>query len=165
MRKLSFVEIPDVIRKLTIYESDEGVYLFGYNCLQDASAIWDNWYENIAIADEFCEKIYGVKKDDWIIISDPCVGCQHDFISQVRVKGRTIINPEWGKFETLVNNKWVDFTTFQNYLSFDGMTGNERLFVTGLMDEFYKAKKVDKVKARKILLALDFDIESISRIV
>ena len=32
-----------------------------------------------------------------------------------------------------------------------GMTGNERLYVSGLMDEFDKAQKSDKYKARTIL--------------
>ena len=47
----------------------------------------------------------------------------------------------------------------------EGMTGNERLFVSGLMEEFDKAKKSDKYKARTILQALKFDELSISRIV
>ena len=47
----------------------------------------------------------------------------------------------------------------------DGMTGNERLWESGLMDEFDKAKKSDKYKARTILQALKFDELSIGRIV
>lgn len=46
-----------------------------------------------------------------------------------------------------------------------GMTGNERLCESGLMDEFDKVKKKDKYKARTILQALKFDELSISRIV
>ena len=46
-----------------------------------------------------------------------------------------------------------------------GMTGNERLYVSGLMNEFDKAKKSDKYKARTILQALKFDELSISRII
>ena len=46
-----------------------------------------------------------------------------------------------------------------------GMTGNERLFVTGLMDEFDKALKNDKDKARLILELLGFDKPSIDKIV
>ena len=45
-----------------------------------------------------------------------------------------------------------------------GMTGNERLFVTGLLEEFERAKKRDKKKAKKILEALQFDNESIEKI-
>ena len=47
----------------------------------------------------------------------------------------------------------------------EGMTGNERLYVSGLMDEFEKAKKSDKYKARTILQALKFDELSIGGIV
>jgi hypothetical protein len=46
-----------------------------------------------------------------------------------------------------------------------GMTGNERLFVSGLMDEFDMALKNDKDKARLILELLGFDKFSIERIV
>ena len=46
-----------------------------------------------------------------------------------------------------------------------GMTGNERLFVTGLMDEFDMALKNDKDKARLILELLGFDKFSIEKIV
>lgn len=46
-----------------------------------------------------------------------------------------------------------------------GMTGNERLWESGLMDEFDKAKKSDKHKARTILQALKFDELSIGRII
>lgn len=47
----------------------------------------------------------------------------------------------------------------------EAMTGNERLYVSGLMDLFDKAKKTDKYLARTILQALKFDELSIGRIV
>jgi hypothetical protein len=50
-------------------------------------------------------------------------------------------------------------------IGIEGMTGNERLYVSGLMDEFDKAKKSDKYKALTILQALKFDELSIGRIV
>ena len=46
-----------------------------------------------------------------------------------------------------------------------GMTGNERLFVSGLMDEFDSALKYDKDKARLILELLGFDKPSIQTII
>lgn len=52
-----------------------------------------------------------------------------------------------------------------NVIGIDGMTGNERLFASGLMDTFEKAKKKDKYLARTILQALKFDEISISRII
>ena len=45
----------------------------------------------------------------------------------------------------------------------EGMTGNERLYVSGLMHEFDKAKKSDKYKARTILQALKFNELTIGR--
>ncbi len=46
----------------------------------------------------------------------------------------------------------------------EGMTVNERLYATGLMDEFDFAKKRDKTKARRILELLQVDTLSINRI-
>ena len=50
-------------------------------------------------------------------------------------------------------------------IGIEGMTGNERLYVSGLMDLFDKSKKNDKYIARTILQALKFDEISISRMV
>ncbi|AFM04736.1 hypothetical protein Fleli_2364 [Bernardetia litoralis DSM 6794] len=46
----------------------------------------------------------------------------------------------------------------------EGMTVNERLFITDLMDLFEKAKKTDKKLAKRILLALKVDNTSIDKI-
>ncbi len=46
-----------------------------------------------------------------------------------------------------------------------GMTVNERLFICGLMDEFYKALHDDNDKAKKILELLGVDKPSIVKIV
>jgi hypothetical protein len=45
-----------------------------------------------------------------------------------------------------------------------GMTVNERLFATNLMDLFDKAKKTDKELAKRILRALNVDKNSIDKI-
>lgn len=45
-----------------------------------------------------------------------------------------------------------------------GMTVNEQLFVTGLMDTFDKAKNKDKELARMILEAIRVDKQSIDKI-
>ena len=50
-------------------------------------------------------------------------------------------------------------------IGIQGMTGNERLWNSGLMEEFDKAKKSDKLKARTILQALQFDEVSINKII
>lgn len=46
-----------------------------------------------------------------------------------------------------------------------GMTVNQRLFVSGIMDEFDNALKNDKDKARRILEMLHVDKGSIDKIV
>jgi len=46
-----------------------------------------------------------------------------------------------------------------------GMTVNERLFASGLMDEFERASKVDKAKARRILELLQVDEPSIAQMI
>ena len=91
-----------------IYDSDDGVYLFGYNTMNDSSALWDNWFENIDDALKSCNEEYGIPKDDWNKIPDPLENCQHDWISPVRIKGRNIGMPEWGKLEKLENGNWID---------------------------------------------------------
>ncbi len=50
-------------------------------------------------------------------------------------------------------------------IGIQGMTGNERLWNSRLMEEFDKAKKSDKQKARTILQALQFDEVSINKII
>ncbi|MBI4930814.1 MAG: hypothetical protein HY841_08640 [Bacteroidetes bacterium] len=47
----------------------------------------------------------------------------------------------------------------------DGMTTNERLFVSGLMNEFDIAKLKDKVRAKQILRCLKLDEQTIREIV
>ncbi|PPK95801.1 hypothetical protein LY01_01394 [Nonlabens xylanidelens] len=50
-------------------------------------------------------------------------------------------------------------------IGIDGMTVNERLYVSGLMDIFDQAKKNDKDLAKTILKALKVDLKSIDKIV
>ena len=50
----------------------------------------------------------------------------------------------------------------ENIEGLGGMTVNERLFVTGLMNTFDKAKEKDKKLARLILEAIRVDKESIN---
>ncbi len=50
-------------------------------------------------------------------------------------------------------------------IGIEGMTVNERLYVSGLMDTFDQAKKNDKDLAKTILKALKVDLKSIEKIV
>lgn len=95
------------VKRLMIYDSEDGVYLFGYDKEADSNAIWDNWFEKVEYEIEASHD-YGIEQNDWKEISDPLEGCQHDWIEPVRVKGRNIGKPDWGKLEKLVNGEWVE---------------------------------------------------------
>jgi biofilm protein TabA len=98
------------VKRLMIFDTGAGVYVFGYNTKEDSSGIWDDWYETIHDAFESCEEEYGIKKSDWTEIPDPMEYCQDDWINPVRIKGRDIGKPEWGKLEKLINGKWIEFS-------------------------------------------------------
>lgn len=42
-------------------------------------------------------------------LEDPLPYCQHDAFVPVRVKGRNIGKPEWGKFEVLRDGSWIEY--------------------------------------------------------
>ncbi len=62
MRKVTFIDTFVEIKKLMIYGSKEGVYLFGYDCVQDTTCIWGNWYLTFDEAEDYCEEKYHVEK-------------------------------------------------------------------------------------------------------
>jgi biofilm protein TabA len=163
MRKIAFVKEDSPARKLMIFVSEDGVYLFGYDCVEDSSCVWDKFFSSVEDAEEFAYEAYHILDEDWISISDPHKDCQQDFILPTRIK-RIIEKPLWGKFEVLVNNKWID-ADFGKTLNFGAMTGNERLFLSGLMKEFDQSKIINKENAIKILKALRCDEGSINLMV
>ena len=98
------------IKKLMIYDTGSGVYLFFYKSVcEDDESFADEWYENINAAINAAKR-YGVYDDEWKIIDDPMDDCQHDIISPIRVKGRGEGKPQWGKYEKLVNGVWVSIS-------------------------------------------------------
>ncbi|MCC6599341.1 MAG: hypothetical protein IT223_01550, partial [Crocinitomicaceae bacterium] len=108
MRKVVYPNTDDETKKLMIYESAEGVFLFGYDCLQDTFSVWDNWYENIQEADEYCRMTFNVDNIDWITISDPLENCQHDFILPTKVNDEGQLKQEWCNLDTKFIDEWVD---------------------------------------------------------
>ena len=67
-----------------------------------------------------------------------------------------------------IYKKLIDEQTLyriQKIVGLSGMTVNERLWESGLMDEFDKAKKKDKTRAKEILKWLKVDEPSIQKIV
>jgi hypothetical protein len=163
MRRLSYLLRPtdDTVR-LMIYESSDGIYVFGYDDLADNASKWDNLFENIEDALEFCEEKY--KAESWISIDAPTENCQHDWIQKVRIKAKENGKPEWGHFEQFINGRWTEISKDDKINSFGGMTGNERLWISGLMDVFDKSLKKDKQNAERILRALQWDEPSLKKI-
>ena len=66
-------------------------------------------------------------------------------------------------FEKLIYEK--DFFNIRKVEGLNGMTVNERLFASGLTEEFDKAKLHDKRRAREILSLLNVDKASIDKII
>jgi hypothetical protein len=165
MRKVAFTSGQDGVRKVMLYECSDGVYVFGYDCLQDSSSISDYFQDTVEAAEDFCKNTYNIETYNWILIADPLDNCQHDFILPTKLKGKENGNPEWGHFQTLVDNSWLNNGLSNKTQSFGGMTVKERLFVSGLIDEFDKSKISDKMKAKQILRSLQVDELTIELII
>ena len=98
MRRYAYLKEPiktnkkDYIYKIMLYQTKkDGVYLFMY-CQKDAvQCSFDYWYKTV-------EDVY----EDWPY-------CQHDAFLPIRVKGRDIGEPQWGKLEILENGKWKEY--------------------------------------------------------
>jgi hypothetical protein len=165
MRRVNYLQNPiDDIVRLMIYKSDEGVYLFGFDDLADNGSKSDNLFKDLEEALEFCQENYNADNDRWIDIQDPQTNCQHDWIERVRIRGKEKGKPEWGQFEQLIKGRWTEILKAEKVNSFGGMTGNERLLVSGLMTEFDKSLKKDKSNAERILRALQWDEPSLKKI-
>ncbi|MBR2521965.1 MAG: hypothetical protein IKE61_02410 [Coriobacteriales bacterium] len=93
--------------KIMLCEADEGVYLFEYCSLNANRCSADRLYDSLdELYDEWNDLI---DERGWIDIEDPLPDCQHDAFLPIRIKGRDIGKPEWGRFETLKDGEWVEF--------------------------------------------------------
>ena len=165
MRKVVFKDVDGKTKKLMLCHAKGGVYLFGYYSLQDSFADWDHFFYTMEDAIECCFEDYDVNEEDWIIIADQPENCQQDFIIPTRIKSREVGKPVFGRLQQFVKGQWVDYEISENCISFDGLTGDERLLTTGLVFEYEKALIEDKAKATKILTALNFGKPSIDTII
>ena len=110
MRKYAILkESINEIKKVMLYESHDGVYIFLYDVIDDYPAFADNYFSALEDAEEVCSEEYSIKDSDWIIVDEPPKNCQHDIISPVRIKGRDLGKPQWGEYEKFVNGKWIDY--------------------------------------------------------
>ena len=113
MRKYAYLKEPlqcnasNCIFKIMLYKTEEGIYLFEYCSLDAVQCSFDRFYDSL-------EELYEEWNDlidnrGWIEMDNPLPDCQHDTFIPVRVKGRNIGKPEWGKFETLKDGRWVEY--------------------------------------------------------
>lgn len=81
MRKYAFVQSPNNIQKIMIYETEQEVYLFTYQTREDESASADYWFETLEEAEDYSDELF--EKIDWIRIEDPEEGSPHDLINPI----------------------------------------------------------------------------------
>ena len=114
MRKYAYLKEPlqcdtnNYIYKIMLYDTKEGVYLFEYSSLDAVQCSFDRCYDSLAELYEDWNELLDAR--GWIEIEDPLPDCQHDAFMPIRVKGRNIGKPEWGKLETLQDGKWVEYS-------------------------------------------------------
>ncbi|MBR1737166.1 MAG: hypothetical protein IJ736_09150 [Firmicutes bacterium] len=113
MRKYAYLKEPlkcnkkDYIYKIMFYKTKEGIYLFEYCSLDAVQCSFDLFYDSLEDLYEDWDGL--IDESGWISIEDPLPDCQHDAFIPIRVKGRNIGKPEWGKLETLKDGKWVEY--------------------------------------------------------
>ncbi len=74
---------------------------------EDVGCNADHWFVSVADAEREAKEVYGIQQQNWITVEDPWPHCQHDFLRPVRIVGRNIGTPQWGKFEEYRNGIWV----------------------------------------------------------
>ncbi len=113
MRKWAYLAEPreyngQQIYKVMVYETEkEGTYAFLYNSLKTQICSIDEWYESAVEATRAWE--HYIKDGYWEMIDDPMPNCQTDCILPIRVKGRNIGKPEWGRYEQFVDGNWIEY--------------------------------------------------------
>ena len=113
MRKYAYLKEPlkydknGFVFKIMLYQTEEGVYLFGYSAPDAVRSSFDRLY--LALEDLYEDWNGLIDEKGWIDIDDPLPYCQHDSFIPLRVKGRDTGEPVWGEYETLTDGKWVEY--------------------------------------------------------
>ena len=113
MRKYAFLKEPlkksegDPVVKIMLYESAEGVYLFEYCSPEAIRCSSDLCYDSLEDLYEDWNEL--IDENGWIEIDDPLPDCQHDAFIPLRIKGRDVGKPEWGKYETFKEGRWIEY--------------------------------------------------------
>ncbi len=95
------------LKRLMIYDTGKGTYLFGYDTLQDAPSLWDAWFETLQEAKQSAQT-YSNTPLEWQEIPDPQKGCQHDWIAPVRINQKDNGQTSQPRFEKLEEGQWVE---------------------------------------------------------
>lgn len=112
MRKYAYLKEPllvnskDMIYKIMLHETKGEVYVYQYCSLDAIFCSYDLCYWNVEAALEEWDDL--IDERGWIELEEPLPDCQHDAFLPIRVKGRNIGKPEWGKFELLENGIWKE---------------------------------------------------------
>ena len=107
MRKWAYINQESEYKKVMMCSGDEGVYVFLYDSPDAVFCSADVYYENEEDAlTDWKDKI---GPDGWHTIDAPLPGCQQDCILPIRVKGRDIGKPQWGRYEILIDGEWKDY--------------------------------------------------------
>ncbi|RED75713.1 hypothetical protein [Cohnella phaseoli] len=73
------------IRKVMIYESKNGVYVFLFDSHEDKGCYADHWFVEIEDAMDYCMEELNINESQWVCINDPQDGDQHDIIGTIRI--------------------------------------------------------------------------------
>ena len=95
------------VYKIMLFEHDEKAYLFEYSSPEAILCSSDLCYCSLEDLYEDWNDL--IDERGWIEMEDPLPNCQHDAFIPLRVKGRDIGRPEWGKYETLKDGEWVAY--------------------------------------------------------
>lgn len=68
------------VKKIMVYESESGVYVFLYDTQEDKSCVADLWFETLDEAVDHCIQEFNVIQAQWLVINDPKEGEYHDII-------------------------------------------------------------------------------------
>lgn len=112
MRKYAYLKEPlgldeGSVYKIMLFEAEEGFCLFEYDDPDAIQCCADRLYDSLE--DLFNDWNGLIDENGWIEMEDPLPDCQHDAFVPLRVKGRDVGKPEWGKYETLEEGRWVDY--------------------------------------------------------
>ena len=120
MRKYAWLKEPlqtgdNIVCKIMFYETEEGFYLFTYSSPDAVECASDQCYDSLEELYEDWNDL--IDERGWITMDDPLPYCQQDAFIPVRVKGRNIGKPEWGKYEVLQDGEWIEYNPEQYHHS------------------------------------------------